>query len=272
MQDAMIRTIARELKHAQDDNVQIDPVTSRFKDFSVEKAYQVAGLIHAQRIEKGWVPVGRKIGFTHSAMWPVYGVNEPIWSYMYDRTVTYMTGTEARCLTGCYSEPRIEPEIVVHFSATPPAGLSPSELLAYIDWIAPGFEIVQSHFADWKFQAADTIADRGLHAELLIGEQMPVHQAGTDLIQALESFQVVLSCNKQPLETGYGSNVLGSPLLAVLHLLSVLSRQSDAMPVQAGEIVTTGTLTSAFRIEAGQCWDAAISGIALSDLILHVDQ
>ena len=45
-----------------------------------------------------------------------------------------------------------------------PANASLDQLLACVDWIAPGFEIVQSHLADWRFAAADTVADGALHA------------------------------------------------------------------------------------------------------------
>ena len=45
-----------------------------------EAAYDVARLIHDQRVEEGFVPVGRKIGFTNPEMWDLYGVREPIWA------------------------------------------------------------------------------------------------------------------------------------------------------------------------------------------------
>jgi 2-oxo-3-hexenedioate decarboxylase len=128
---------------------------------------------------------------------------------------------------------------------------------------------VQSHFPGWKFQAADTIADRGLHAELFIGEQISVNQLGHSIIQDLESFEITLFCNSKLCEVGHGSNVLGSPLLAVGHLISVLANQNRAMPIQAGEIVTTGTLTSAFTISAGQVWSASLNGISLPELNIH---
>ena len=32
-------------------------------------------------------PVGRKIGFTNRAIWPKYGVYQPIWGTVYDRTL-----------------------------------------------------------------------------------------------------------------------------------------------------------------------------------------
>jgi 2-keto-4-pentenoate hydratase len=59
---------------------------------------------------------------------------------------------------------------------------------------------------------------------------------------------------------------VGSPLLAVAHLINVIAKQPYALPLQAGEIVTTGTLTAALPINAGQIWTTKLDGIALPGL------
>jgi 2-oxo-3-hexenedioate decarboxylase len=41
-------------------------------------------------------------------------------------------------------------------------------LLACIDWVGHGFEIVQSIFPGWKFSVPDAVAAFGLHGALLI--------------------------------------------------------------------------------------------------------
>jgi 2-keto-4-pentenoate hydratase len=162
-----LQTIADEIKAAQDHCKLIVPLTSRLSQFSNDEAYAVAQLIHEMRIKEGAVPVGRKIGFTNREMWSIYGVCEPIWGYIYDTSVLQLAGSMVRCHIGQFAEPKIEPEIVVHFGTSPPMNADPAEVLASIDWIAHGIEIVQSHFPGWKFQAADTIADWGLHAMLI---------------------------------------------------------------------------------------------------------
>jgi len=45
-----------------------------------------------------------------------------------------------------------------------------------------------------------------------------------------------------------------------------LAAQSRFAPVQAGEIVTTGTLTAALPVSPGQTWTTVIEGIDLSGL------
>lgn len=259
-------SLAAEMKAAQDSVRQVEPFTTRLTGFDLPAAYEVANLVHQARLAEGAQPVGRKIGFTNPTMWDVYGVREPIWGYIYDRTVTYLDGTQGSCPLGRFAEPKIEPEIVLQFRAAPPADAGIAGVLDAIGWIAHGFEIVQSHFPDWKFQAPDTVADGGLHGALLIGPRRTLHQLGNDVAAALESFTVALSCNGRHVETGRGSNVLGSPLAAIAHLLSVLARQPGGRPLVAGEIVTTGTITAAYPIRPGETWRSEIRDIALGGL------
>jgi 2-oxo-3-hexenedioate decarboxylase len=138
-----------------------------------------------------------------------------------------------------------------------------------VGWIAHGFEIVQSHFPNWVFQAPDTVADWALHGTLLIGPPQPLPQLGSDIIAALESFTLTLSCDGHSIETGKGSNVLGSPLAAIAHLLSVLARQPDCAPLQGGEIVTTGTITTAHPVQSGETWHSELQGVALPGLTVE---
>jgi 2-oxo-3-hexenedioate decarboxylase len=140
---------------------------------------------------------------------------------------------------------------------------NPEEVLSSIDWIAHGIEIVQSHFPGWKFQAADTIVDWALHATLIVGEPLDVNRLGPGVISDLERFTITLLCDGNICERGRGSNALGSPLTAVAHLIGVLANQPHALPLRAGEIVTTGTLTAALPIVAGQSWNTELDGIAL---------
>jgi 2-oxo-3-hexenedioate decarboxylase len=63
--------------------------------------------------------------------------------------------------------------------------------------------------------------------------------------------------------------VLGNPLTAIVHLLSVLSGQPEFPPLQAGEIVTTGTITAAQSIKAGETWHSEVQGIPLPDLTVE---
>ena len=65
---------------------------------------------------------------------------------------------------------------------------------------------------------------------------------------------------------GKGGNALGSPLLALTHLIDVVKSQDWAEPVSGGEIITTGTLTLPPYIKPGETWIVETAGIDLSNL------
>jgi 2-oxo-3-hexenedioate decarboxylase len=261
--------MAQEIKAAQDEVRQIAPLTSQLSGFDEAVAYDVAYLVHQARLNEGAIPVGRKIGFTNPDLWSLYGVCEPIWGYVYDTTVMHLAEAHATCHIGRFAEPKIEPEIVVHFRSSPPVTNDLAEILACVDWVAHGIEIVQSHFPGWKFQAADTIADSALHGTLLVGEPYDVRRLGADVTTMLEGFAVTLSCDGHVRAVGRGANVLGNPLAAIAHLLGVMAKQQHGLPLRANELVTTGTLTLALPIHAGETWSTALSGIALPGISLQ---
>jgi 2-oxo-3-hexenedioate decarboxylase len=204
-------------------------------------------------------------------LWFEHGVHEPIWAYVYDTTVVRLSGPGSARRLGRFTEPRIEPEIVLHFRSAPAVSDDPASVLACIDWIAHGIEIVQSHFPGWKFQTADAIADCALHGMLLVGEPQDAERFGADLVSQLERFTITLSRGGNVLGHGRGSNVLGSPLAAAAHLISLLAKQPQAKALQPGELVATGTLTRALPILAGDTWTTALDGIALSGISVTFD-
>ena len=180
LQTDALKTIALRVKTAQDQGLALAQITAQYAGFDAADAYAVADLIHAMRLAEGAQALGRKIGFTNSAMWPQYGVSSPVWAYMYDTTVTYLDDapdTQTCSLRG-FVNPKIEPEIIFHFHSAPPPNADMSTALACIDWVAHGFEMVQSHYPGWKFQAPDAIADWGLHAKLLVGKRQAVSTLG----------------------------------------------------------------------------------------------
>jgi 2-keto-4-pentenoate hydratase len=204
-------------------------------------------------------------------MWVEHGVQEPIWAYVYDTTVVRLSGSRAQCPLERFTEPRIEPEVILHFRSAPAVNDDPASVVACIDWIAHGIEIVQSHYPGWKFKTADAIADWALHGMLLVGEPQAAERFGADLVSQLERFTVALSCEDNVRERGRGANALGSPLAAAAHLVSMLAKQSQAKTIQAGELVATGTLTLAMPIVAGETWSTTLDGIALPGLSVTFD-
>jgi 2-keto-4-pentenoate hydratase len=262
-----LKTMASAMRHAQDSAQRLALLTSQDPGFSTADAYAVSQQVQQARVADGAKRLGRKIGFTNAKIWDRYNVHQPIWGPMYQHTVFKQP---AQFSLGGLLAPKIEPEIVLHFHRAPATGADAVAVLDCIDWIAHGFEIVQCHFADWQFKAADAIADGGLHGALLLGEAVPVLTLGPALLEALQTFKLDLFCDGALIDSGSGANVLGSPLAAVAHLVQVLADQEaqglHGVALQAGEMITTGTITAAFDVRAGQSWHTTLQGIGLPGL------
>jgi 2-keto-4-pentenoate hydratase len=146
--------------------------------------------------------------------------------------------------------------------ATPRADASLDDLFDALDWVAPGFEVVQSHRPGWKFSAAESVADGGLHGRLLVGERLPIAGLARNAQQlqgVLASTRLGLHKNGSLVEEGVGANVLDDPLRALRHFLVELRACPGAPDLQAGDVITTGTWTDAWPVEPGEHWSARFS-------------
>jgi 2-oxo-3-hexenedioate decarboxylase len=234
------------------------------------QAYQEALDVRALRAARGERPMGYKIGFTNRTIWQRYDVFAPIWGTVWDTTLTKCDGRGTVDLTAT-CQPRIEPEIVFGIAATPPIDASLEQLFGCVAWLAPGFEIVQSHCKDWKFKAPQTVADGALHARLLVGRQTPVRSiadSGQALDQRLAATHVRLFRGQTLIDEGTGINVLDGPLHALHHFMLEQQRCPGAPALLPGDVVTTGTWTDAWPVEPGQVWrsefDAPIDGLEIT--------
>ena len=212
---------------------------------------------HAARLEEGWLPVGRKIGFTNRRIWPIYGVYEPIWGTVYDRTLLQSKNNLCQVSLEGLRQPRIEPEICFKLKSSPRSA-DPEHLLSCIEWMAHAIEIVQCAQPGWKTTLAECTAQNGLHGRLIVGS--PLRDL-SGVAQLLPSVEIVLKKEGAVVDRGVGANVLDSPLLALSHLVKLLEQ-----PLAAGEIISTGTLTDAHPVAPGETWRTEIHGLDIRGL------
>lgn len=239
-------------------------------EIDLPSAYQCALSVRELRVARGEMARGFKVGFTNRNIWSRYNVYAPIWGTVYDTTLTFCEGSGTVSLANS-CQPRIEPEAVFGMASTPPSDASLDALFETIEWVAPGFEVVQSHRPDWKFSACESVMDGGLHARLLVGRRVPIDsiaRSASELDDVLAATQVSLMRGDQVVETGCGANVLDSPLRALHHFLLALRQCPGAPDLKRGDVVTTGTWTDAWPVRPGQSWSGAF-GAPLSHL--HID-
>ena len=253
--------IAQGLIAASEAARSIATPTAADASFAMADAYEVADEIRRLRIARGEVPLGYKIGFTNRGIWARYGVYGPIWGPMWDTTTERVDGAETSVSLAPFVEPRVEPEIMFGFARAPAPGMTTSELAACCEWVAHGFEIVHTHFAGWRFTAADSFADFALHGRLFVGPRVPMAAflSQGDAHEQLAALRVTLVCDGRDVEEGRADIVLDGPLNAMRLWVDAMAAQPQAWPIVEGDIVTTGTITDAAPLVPGACWQTRLS-------------
>ncbi len=184
--------------------------------------------------------VGYKIGFTNETVQADLGVSEPSYGQVLSETVR----EERQFSVDELCAPRIEPEIAFVLGESLGESASRLDVLAATECVVPVIEVVDSRIENWELTGATAIADNSLAARLLPGERV----ASTETALHLESVELLIDGERRA--TGTGAAVLGHPADAVAWLASKLPDHGDSL--QAGDIVTTGSLTEPIPVTAGQ--------------------
>lgn len=267
-----IARIAGRVLEALDSASSIAPLSDEIAGFGLADGYRVGASLVALRTARGERPVGWKIGFTNRTIWDEYDVHAPIWGPIYDTTfIDADAGTGAvTCTVADLSEPRIEPEIAFRLGTSPHPDMDDEALIACIDGIAHGMEIVQSVFPGWRFQAADTIAAAALHGRYHCG---PITSLAADAderrtwLARLRDFEAALFLNGEEADRGVAENVMGGgPIEALRAFVRGLAEHPLGLEPKPGDMVTTGTVTRAFPVSAGERWSSEVKGLPLPGL------
>jgi 2-keto-4-pentenoate hydratase len=262
--------LAKELIDLHEHPRLMPPFSSRFPGLTAETGYAAARQLHAHRLAQGWVLAGRKNGFTNRGIWERYGVSGPMWGAVYDRTLIFAKDNRATVSLEGLMQPRIEPEICFKLKSVPPLTRNPAALLEAIEWVAHSIEIVDCPHPEWKMTLPDCTANNALHGRLIVGTPVEVHRI-SGLAAALPFLKVTLRKGDKVVDQGTGANVLDSPLLSLAFLVEILAQQPDSPPLAAGEIVSTGTLTDAHPVQAGETWSTDLHGFAVRGLTVSFE-
>ena len=262
--------IAETVLGCLDSGTQTVPFSGRPEGLTLEQAYQVTAKLRTLREARGERRVGRKLGFTNKRLWPEFGIDAPIWGDIFDTTVTE-TGEPWQFAAAAAAEPKIEPEIALGLEKIPEPGMDAASLLGCVGWVAHGIEIVQSIYPGWRFRPKDTVVAGALHGAYFLGPRRRLSDANRgDWLNALSRFSLTLSCDGDEIGGGRAGDVLGGPVLALSHLVELLARDPNNPPLLPGEFVTTGSVTLAYDISAGQVWQTALEGVDLPPLEIEI--
>jgi 2-keto-4-pentenoate hydratase len=269
-----VEALARELMSAREMGEMVPVAPSARPGFDLNLAYEVEAALKRLREGGGYRAVGRKVGYANKAMWRVLKLETLVWAHMYNDTVQHCDRNSAALTLPHRRSLKIEPEIVFGLKRSITSeSLDATAALEATEWLAIGFEIIDCPFPEWKFQPSDFVASFGLHAALVIGEKVQVPPDGiAKLVDELPRFKVRMSKNGEFVEEGSGRNSLKSPALCLAELGAAIVRRFPAQPLNAGEIVSSGTLTAGHPTDKGDVWTVEVEGLPLPPLTLRVDR
>lgn len=240
---AITSALAAELHRALVERRTVPPIRTRGFDLTIDDAYAISLEILSRREAAGEIVIGKKIGVTSKAVQDMLGVHQPDFGFLTNTMLVDEGGTIK--LSRSLVQPRAEAEIAL-ILARPllGPGVTPQDVLAATEAVAPCFEIVDSRIADWDIGIVDTIADNASCGLFVIGASR-VDPRSIDLA----TLEVRVTKNGKPLSRGVGAAVQGSPLASVAWLANTLGRYG--VPLRAGEIILSGSLVPLEPARAG---------------------
>ena len=123
-------------------------------------------------------------------------------------------------------------------------GITAGDVITATRAVCCGLEIIDSRYADFKFTAADVMADNTSEARIVMG---PKYVVPDELDLALVG--LVLEVNGEIETTAAGAASVGHPADAVAMLANWLGARGEA--IEAGWIVFSGGLTNAVALTPG---------------------
>ncbi|MQA05753.1 MAG: 4-oxalocrotonate decarboxylase [Streptosporangiales bacterium] len=238
-----VATVAAELYQAEADVRERAPFTDDWPDFSMADAYRTQDLLVQHKVAAGERIVGVKLGLTSRAKQLRMGISAPLTAWLTDAMVL----AEGEPLPMAeLIHPRIEPEIVFVMGKRL-AGPSVTAAVA-LDAVASvheGVEVIDSRFADFRFELPDVLADNASSARVYVH---PRGLSPRELDLATEA--CVLQVGGEVADTATGAAVQGHPAEALALAANRLAERGHAL--EPGWLVLTGGLTDAVPVRPGE--------------------
>jgi 2-keto-4-pentenoate hydratase len=234
--------MAELLATAENTQTPIDPLTADFPGMSAEDAYAVQLLNVERRVAAGERLRGHKIGLTARAMQKKFNVDVPDYGHLFEEMFLY---EQAVVLIDELISPmvEVEPAFILGRPLRGP-GVNIADVIRATDCLVASIEIIDSRIKNWNIRLADTVADNGSSARVVLAGN-PVRLTDLDPRQ----LGAALYVNGQLVESGSSSAILGNPITAVAWLANAVG--AHGVTLEEGHVVLPGTCIPAVSIKAG---------------------
>lgn len=206
---------------------------------SLAQAYQVQDQSLANRLDRGELQVGVKMGFTSRAKMLQMGVDDLIWGPLTDEMFIEEGG---ETLWSKYVHPRVEPEIAFLLKKPLSGKVTLSEAIAAVEAVAPALEIIDSRYDNFKFSLEDVVADNCSSSGFTIGAwQSKTHD--------ISNLGMVMEFDGEAVQIGSSAAILGNPWRSLAAAARMAGETGKTLT--AGSIVLAGASTAAQAFTPG---------------------
>lgn len=229
------------------------PLRELVPDGGLDEGYEIQRRVQA-RLSGGRRRVGRKIGLTSAAVQDVFGVHTPDFGVLY-ADMAY--GDADPIPLDRLLQPRIEAEVAFVLGDDLPAhAVTSAEVLAAVDFVVPAIEVCDSRIADWDIRILDTVADNASSGVFVTGG---APRSLRDIGDLRDIEMTITGPDGDVVSSGTGAACLGHPVNAVVWLANTVAERGE--PLQAGEIVLSGSLGALVPVPAAGTYEAVLTGL-----------
>ena len=222
---------------------------------SLDEAYAVQAALNQRLADTHGAVCGRKIGCTTPVMQRYLEIAHPCAGALYERRTL---GTPATVPYTDHWRPGVECEIAVQIGRPLPSDAAPFDRAAVADAVEAcmaAIEIVDDRYDDFRTLDTPTlIADDFFSAGAVLGPPVTGWRE-VDLAAAGGAMTI----NGSQVGAGTGADVMGHPFEALTWLANHAA--ASGRPLQAGDVVLTGSVVETKWVEPGDTIHVAIEGL-----------
>ena len=243
---------AQRLVEAETTRTPCDPLGDLLPNGTIDDGYHVQQRV-IELTKTGVRRVGRKIGLTSPAVQRQMGVDTPDFGVLF---ADMACGDAEPVPRGRLLQPRVEAEVAFVLGRDlPDRPVITTDVLRATEFVVAAIEIVDSRIKDWRISIVDTVADNASSGMFVLGGA----PRSLRVIDDLRACEMTLTCAGETVSSGTGAACLGHPVNAVVWLANVVAERGA--PLQAGEVILSGSLGPLVSVARGATYEASISGL-----------